>query len=558
LKLYLHIGSTKTGSTAVQSYLHVNRAALLRQGVLYPETFLDGVAHHKLATLLQSDSSSSVDDFAKLKQEITASTAHTVILSTESLFFLQSRIDELAEQLNDFDVYPVVYLRRQDVWFEAMYTQTIKHEEYRFSGNIRDDQFLDMYHYYMKYDNILENWQQHFNNQIEVKLYETHPHRLNVVDDFIEDVVGIDRSNLVAPMYTQSSNTSLSHSAIRFLKCANSISADKSNHNKLVDELSLYTTLTEDKKKSYSFLTDFEKKSVIKRYAANNRNIARTYCVGNSETLFNVDDCTDSLSLPENELDNESLAKLIFWTQLSNEQVTDNPNHAKESPLAKWQNQNAGNVYFSVPSTLGDVRYLDSEAEVSTGNIHVNIINGLSYDLPDQTLTVVRNFDSSDPADDLTDFHKSLNTLLAYNTNALVETTKVHGCSYVVQKELALRQLDCLDENQQNHIIISARYLDDSTSNQIDNILRDSNYSQYINSYLENNGLKYGSLIPSAKVVGIHNAMISTLVSNWTSRTTWIMQSYPDIHSKLDVGQVLDACFSMAIVDSGLHVRQIC
>ena len=558
MKLYLHIGSTKTGSTAVQSYLYENKSALLQQGILYPETFLDGVAHHNLATLMQSDSRSLDTEFTGLKQEFASSGADTIILSTESLFFLQSRIDELAEQLSDFNVYPVVYLRRQDVWFEAMYTQTIKHEDYRFNGDIRDDKFLNMYDYYMKYDNILENWQLNFKNQIEVRLYESTPRRLNVVEDFIDNVVGIDCGNLVTPTYTQSSNTSLSHSAIRFLKSANGISSDKVKHKKLVDELSHYTSLSTEKKKSYSFLSDFEKKSIIKRYAKNNRAIAKTYAIGNSDTLFNLDDCTDSIALPESEIDNEALAKLIFWSQMSNGKSTDRLKNAVNNPLAKWQHQNAGQVYFSVSDTLGDVQYASNKANVSTNNIHIDITDNFSQDLTDKDLAGLRFFDSLTPTQGLTDFQKALNTLFACKTSTLMDRTTEQGCTYLIHKELELQHLDSLGEDRHNHIITGARYLDKSAASHINDIFQDADYTQYIKSYIKNNGLKYGALIPSATVLGINNAMSSTLVSNWTNRTAWITQSYPDIHNELDVGQVLDTCFSMAIVDTGLHVRQIC
>jgi hypothetical protein len=37
-RLVIHVGPHKTGTTSVQSTLHANRQALLRQGVLYPSS----------------------------------------------------------------------------------------------------------------------------------------------------------------------------------------------------------------------------------------------------------------------------------------------------------------------------------------------------------------------------------------------------------------------------------------------------------------------------------------------------------------------------------------
>ncbi|CAH6794618.1 hypothetical protein VCHA34P129_100032 [Vibrio chagasii] len=60
LKLYIHIGTEKTGTTSIQSSLNLNRDTLQGSGIYIPKTF--GVTNQRLATLLSMNASRN-DDF---------------------------------------------------------------------------------------------------------------------------------------------------------------------------------------------------------------------------------------------------------------------------------------------------------------------------------------------------------------------------------------------------------------------------------------------------------------------------------------------------------------
>ena len=47
MECILHIGLPKTGTTSLQAALSENRESLLRHGVVYPETGLNGNGKHK-------------------------------------------------------------------------------------------------------------------------------------------------------------------------------------------------------------------------------------------------------------------------------------------------------------------------------------------------------------------------------------------------------------------------------------------------------------------------------------------------------------------------------
>ena len=55
MRVLLHVGTHKTGSTALQRFLHSHSATLLKHGVLYPLPFKDGSHAHVLEDYLQPE-----------------------------------------------------------------------------------------------------------------------------------------------------------------------------------------------------------------------------------------------------------------------------------------------------------------------------------------------------------------------------------------------------------------------------------------------------------------------------------------------------------------------
>lgn len=127
----LHIGVEKTGSTALQASFTANRQELLRQGVFYP--VMGDVAHHALVdSALDEPRAGAVppagvdtpDQWrawmrAHLQEEVAASGAHTVLLSSELLHSQLRRPDQVARIKDILDAWATdyqvaVYLRRQD------------------------------------------------------------------------------------------------------------------------------------------------------------------------------------------------------------------------------------------------------------------------------------------------------------------------------------------------------------------------------------------------------------------------------------------------------------
>lgn len=148
MRVYLHIGVEKTGTSSVQQFLRINRDALKAAGVLFPRA--PGAENHMaLAAAAQNDQKRDdlriiygldtvpkIRDFRKALAEKLAAEARdagceTVVLSGEHC---SSRLTTPAEvellwrmlQLLTKDIRVIVYLRRQDEFFCSTYSTDVK------------------------------------------------------------------------------------------------------------------------------------------------------------------------------------------------------------------------------------------------------------------------------------------------------------------------------------------------------------------------------------------------------------------------------------------------
>ncbi|SLN33853.1 putative glycosyltransferase EpsJ [Roseivivax jejudonensis] len=128
-RIVLHLGASKTGSTALQHRMDRNRAALLRAGIWFPETHLywQKDRPHKQGghgPLLAAANTGAPQFRAHLEAGIAhfGEALHTIVLSSEG-FFLDRRTYDLARYLDDYEIEAIVYLRRQDAWANAQYSE---------------------------------------------------------------------------------------------------------------------------------------------------------------------------------------------------------------------------------------------------------------------------------------------------------------------------------------------------------------------------------------------------------------------------------------------------
>lgn len=299
-KLILHIGMDKTGTSAIQFFLHKNRKILLDDhGILYPKTGLwSDFSHHPFAfaamdglemspqfsgTKLKKFTSTKLYKlFHSLESECKKSS--TVIISSECLFKCLTK-DGSGEFIKlvkrSFDlVTVVVYVRRQDEWIIS------RHKHSVLSGHeISCDQLAKPF--FCNYKEYIDLWASVFGaNNIVVRPYEKSQFFGNsIYSDFMSLVEINSLSKFQLP--SNKLNTSLGVMELCFKQQCNEVEFP----DKLTNGLNEYLIdRSANGKISHNrlpkILTNIERVQILNKYAEVNSKIAKTYMGRKDGVLF--------------------------------------------------------------------------------------------------------------------------------------------------------------------------------------------------------------------------------------------------------------------------------
>ena len=134
--LVLHIGTHKTGTTALQSMLILNQQVLARQGIVVPNTGrfhqtedYDTPGHHELAWELAGAPPHAL--VARVIDELEAAGARTAVISSEEFHTIHHRTENLSALRSAFAArgyrtVVVLYLRAQARYAESIFQQNIR------------------------------------------------------------------------------------------------------------------------------------------------------------------------------------------------------------------------------------------------------------------------------------------------------------------------------------------------------------------------------------------------------------------------------------------------
>lgn len=243
MRIILHIGVYKTGTTAVQSFLSRNRAVLAERGVLYPESFTKFDAHHPLPWALgvghqAKDLSVRPDEVVgAILQEADSAGADTIILSSEEFINLEAaeRLPKLKRLFDGHAIEILIYLRRQDSLLLSTYGQHVRMYSIRFSGTIADfllkhSNFLIKYNY----SQTLQRWAKVFGSDaMRIRLYDQarFPEG-NIVEDFADTLgIGLDGCDV---RQVSGINRNLSDLGLEVLRRLNAMPLDEATHHRLI------------------------------------------------------------------------------------------------------------------------------------------------------------------------------------------------------------------------------------------------------------------------------------------------------------------------------------
>lgn len=309
-KILLHIGTHKTGSTAIQSFCYKNSMALIQQGILYPESYTKWGGHHQIpwhlgVTHPYKDEDITFDQIMLyLKQQIAIYQPRQVILSSEDFEFLPlPALKRLKETLDDYPIEILIYLRRQDNYLISEYKQHVRMEVTQFSGTLFDFVLKYDFEPRFNYKYITDKWSEVFGkNSLIVRPFEKQQLKDgDVVEDFIS-TINIERTENIQSVESSESNIGLSNMATLLLSKLNAY--DISNRGRLIE------LLRDLDFPDIDLISSKARKEILSRFEASNSDIAKQYLGRSNGQLYFDDLQVDKLSLPVEHQLIDSLLKL--------------------------------------------------------------------------------------------------------------------------------------------------------------------------------------------------------------------------------------------------------
>jgi hypothetical protein len=289
MKIYIHIGVPKTGSSAIQAHLAINTKWLEQHGYVLPLTgHVDGYGH---ILLFEDKTDEHLEKLAKELQQLETQGFESAILTFEGLnTFGTKKLANIKAHLDPHTVKVIVYLREQTQVIQSGYCQASKQRSQK--RTIRDylnnDGMLTLARY--DYEKLLDRYASIFGvNAITARVYERQNlKQKNIVVDFLEaiDIYGTEDFILSA----DDQNISLDAGSTYFLNTFDSINSSDNDRDAVVDIL-LCEILKNGPDSKY-FLSE-EKVFLIKEhYRVSNQNTLDKYVRMEREILFLNDNPT--------------------------------------------------------------------------------------------------------------------------------------------------------------------------------------------------------------------------------------------------------------------------
>lgn len=296
--LYLHIGATKTGTTALQRFLEQNFKKLQDEfGVLYPN-FHDREIYSAMRAgynywqgyyFENSDGSNDTNIFNRCIDYCKKKSLHSIVVSHEALLVnWHERIGLLANKL-DANIKIICYVRRQDHHLESAWKQW----GHKFVPSHQILSTLDKYGEkwggwrQTNWYKLLEPWAQNFGREnLIVRPYEKEQMPDGIFPDFLK-IVHVEWPEIPVLGKDVNVNSGFSRDVLEFLSLNRDFYVDDSDqrlHNMM------NKVLDDDYKKrpfeSYGIFSPRERLEILNKYEPSNRKVAKIYLKREDGRLF--------------------------------------------------------------------------------------------------------------------------------------------------------------------------------------------------------------------------------------------------------------------------------
>ncbi len=294
-QLFIHIGLPKTGSTALQRFLHHNRETLSGLGYLYPGK---NPAHHYIR-YNWTDKTDSVllAKSQNMFREIREKPNDRIIISSETMSASNENIPHTLKNLvieelgDDLEIKIIVYLRRQDHWLESRYVQNIKTTYSFVPESLKKMAFPEFLRSHRKFYNLdyyrrLEPWAGIFGEtNIMVRPYEKDQFVGGSISSDFLHTIGISSCSQFSQPDKTNFNTGLSPDAVEIVRLYNKYLKSVYFKNILCNSL-LRRTSSKQPFSTYTYLSPRQRFDLLSEYDESNARIAREYLCRNDGRLF--------------------------------------------------------------------------------------------------------------------------------------------------------------------------------------------------------------------------------------------------------------------------------
>lgn len=303
--LYVHIGTHKTATTAIQHFCKVNKELFKTKGCTYP-LFPQFQYSRKLTernglflTTVIYDENGERDMKLERKRYWAGldliherfETYDTVILSDESLWRMfwrrPHRLQRLVEdgEANGYRVVLILYLRRQDEYIESLWQQRVKRDPdftKSFWEFVDEYPFLDYYEVLQKLSDIVGR-----DNMIVRRFEDAKKVDGGILADFLSQV-GLELTDEYEIEGGDVRNTSLTGNTLRIKKTLNELDFIDADDNVILRESLAICTGASRKEYPCSEFSPEERTAFMKAFEESNARIADEF-IGDGQPLFSTD-----------------------------------------------------------------------------------------------------------------------------------------------------------------------------------------------------------------------------------------------------------------------------
>lgn len=301
-EFFIHIGTWKTGSSTIQYNLEKNKAALRDEGFIYlskkekmvindgiirnftkPEKDYIEKSREKLSGLLNKYRTKNPDSRFIASAEEFSGNPFEGFKNAEQV---ADNIFQITEGF-DLDIKIIVYLRRQDDFFESLYTQSIHLGEHH-----SFDKFLDKFNAsHFNWFTLIKAYEKYFGKS-NIRIRRYHQAYLPDKNSLLQDFGKVIGCNLFSDYgMTVSKNKGLTRDALEITRLTNQ-HLDEEGRYQLRNIFQMINSKKPYEK--YAYFTADERNDFLNRYEHSNAKLAVEYLDDETGVLFPPPNQTDT------------------------------------------------------------------------------------------------------------------------------------------------------------------------------------------------------------------------------------------------------------------------